>query len=307
MSFHEWYENGVQWQEYITELLFLKYGEDFQEIPDTDHGDYGLEGYTIDGKCYQCYAVKGCFDNNTLFSRQRDKITTDIKKFMDNRDGLSKIFSNLLISNWFLVVPRWESRRLLEHAGKKTNEVLKANLPYVADNFKVRIITDDAFPKEKESFFFSNPDKIVLKVSDPQDSDIEELAEQKPELINNCIGKLTKLKFNDADTHEYCKNFVFDYLKGQNVLAELLNCYPGIYKKINHIKGQREGYLSYNKMMAKLSNKTGAEIISETFEVYKDQINEIGLANDIIEILAHEALSDWLLRCPLDFPGGLDH
>lgn len=307
MVYHEWFQNGEEWQEYVIELLFLKYGENFQEIPDTDQGDYGLEGYTNDGKCYQCYAVKGYLDNKTLYEKQRTKITIDIKKFIDNKEGLSRIFSNLKISSWILVVPRWESKKLLEHAGKKTIEILEANLPYISNDFKVHIVTDNAFPKEKGIFFSSNPDKIVLNVSDPRDSDIKELVEQKPELINNCMGKLNRLKFNDDESWEYCVNFVFDYLKGQNALGELLSQYPGIYEKVNHVKKQRESYLSFDKMMARLGKKNGAQIISETLEGYQSDISKIGLSSNIIEILGHEALSDWLLRCPLDFPGGVDN
>ena len=129
--------------------------------------------------------------------------------------------------------------------------------------------------------------------------------EQKPELINNCIGKLNKLRFSDDDSREYCTSFVFDYLKGQNALEELLSQYPGIYEKVDNIKKQRESYLSFDNMMAKLGRKSGAQIISETLEGYKNDISRIGLSHNIIEILGHEALSDWLLRCPLDFPRGI--
>lgn len=53
-----------------------------------------------------------------LYKKQRGKITTDIKKFIDNRNDLINILGDSKIKSWVLVVPRHESALLLKHANK---------------------------------------------------------------------------------------------------------------------------------------------------------------------------------------------
>jgi hypothetical protein len=85
----EW--SGDEWQEHIVRLLRARYSEPgmFQEMPSRDRGDLGLEGFSRDGVCYQCYAPEPPYDVKDLYEKQRGKITTDIGKFMKNRQSLA--------------------------------------------------------------------------------------------------------------------------------------------------------------------------------------------------------------------------
>lgn len=295
-----WKGDGQEWEDYIVELLAIKYGEKLQLIPATNKGDYGLDAFTMDGNAFQCYAAKEPLPNKTLYEKQRNKMTKDIKKFIDNKHELSKVFCNLKISNWFLVVPRWEFKELLEHAGLKTEEILNLNLPYVDNNFKVGVITDTSFPKEKDVFYLSNTDKIKVPFSNPNSSEITEWKKNQSDLVANCTRKLKNLNYNDEECEKKCEMFAKYFIKGQNSLNNLLNKYPSVYKTVMDIKNNKEDYLDAERMTATLMNKNGGEIITETRDTYKSEVLKIGLPADTAEILSYEAISDWIFRCPLE-------
>jgi len=48
--------DGDEWQEFIVQLLYLRYGTDLVEVPDKHKGDRGIEAFTNDGCAFQCYS-----------------------------------------------------------------------------------------------------------------------------------------------------------------------------------------------------------------------------------------------------------
>lgn len=114
-AFKEW--NGDDWQEHVARLLRARYNEPgfYQEIPSRDKGDLGLEGFSRDGICYQCYAPEPPFTIATLYEKQRAKITSDVGKFVANGNRLSGVLGSIKVKRWLLVVPYFYSPKLLEH------------------------------------------------------------------------------------------------------------------------------------------------------------------------------------------------
>jgi len=175
MPGQEWGYGPEEWQERIILLLKLQYrATGFQEIPDRDRGDYGLEGFARDGSVYQCYAAEEPLSTGNLYAKQRHKITKDLNKFKDNKDGLIKIFGPTKISRWILVVPRWESKELLKHAEKKAEEIRNVNLPYVADDFCVHIATEEYFAVERQLLMGVGLDKIQVDPDELETTTIEQ-------------------------------------------------------------------------------------------------------------------------------------
>ncbi|MBT9395062.1 hypothetical protein KLP40_17985 [Hymenobacter sp. NST-14] len=138
---------GVEWQDYIEDLLHIKYSTDYQKVPDKTHGDHGIEGFSTDGKAYQCYSADG---NDNLYEKQRDKITQDIKKLIENQKELQKVFGNTIIHYWVLVVPYFNDKGLIKHATKKAQEIRQLSLKFIADDFKIIIATDNSFWTERQ-------------------------------------------------------------------------------------------------------------------------------------------------------------
>src|SRR5437870_4568866 len=83
---------GNDWQEHVLTLLRSHYDPgQFQDVPDNHVGDFGIEGYSLDGCVYQCYAAQEPLSPNARYEAQRDKITTDLTKFIDNHVDLEKV------------------------------------------------------------------------------------------------------------------------------------------------------------------------------------------------------------------------
>jgi hypothetical protein len=131
---------GKPWQEFALALLAIKHGEGgFQPIPDAG-GDGGIEAWAGDGTAYQCYAAEGQPETKALAGRQKDKMSADIKKFIENSDLLSALI-RCKIKKWILLVPRVAGKDVIRFANGKTEELRKAvkdrNLTYADPEIEI--------------------------------------------------------------------------------------------------------------------------------------------------------------------------
>jgi hypothetical protein len=59
---------GNDWQEHVLTLLRSHYDPgQFQDVPDNHVGDFGIEGYSLDGCVYQCYAAQEPLSTNARY------------------------------------------------------------------------------------------------------------------------------------------------------------------------------------------------------------------------------------------------
>jgi hypothetical protein len=191
--YRDW--NGDEWQEHIARLLRARYSEPgmYQEMPSRDKGDLGLEGFSKDGICYQCYAAVLPYDVKALYEKQRDKVTEDIAKFINNASRFHKVFGGVKIKRWVLVVPHFLSTKLLEHCTKKTNEVVAVKLPYVDGKFDIGIITDAAFEVELAKLTSVHLYKHDLLIKEPAAEEIQSFASGNVALLKRVSEKAVKL------------------------------------------------------------------------------------------------------------------
>ncbi|MCY7331784.1 MAG: hypothetical protein LH649_03805 [Pseudanabaena sp. CAN_BIN31] len=294
---------GEEWEKHIQILLKRHYGlGNYQEVKAKHMGDYGIEGYSTCGSVFQCYATEA-YETNQKYEAQRNKITTDINKFINNKNKLIKIFGNTIINRWILLVPSFDSALLVEHASKKAEDVLKANLPYVSQDFKVIIETDECFLKEiKElagvgAIEYDTPD-IEIK-----NTDRESWLKSNNVLVNNLELKGNKIPKISADGRiEEFKNLIVSYyLRGQNYLEDVNKYNPDFYARINGCKLTYEREL---EIMSYISSPSAPDIhFQDAKKEYSQQLQKSfpNLPTSKIDILVWEAISDWLMRCPLDF------
>lgn len=296
---------GEEWEKHIQLLLKRRYRiGNYQELPAKHGGDFGIEGYSTDGCAYQCYAKEEPCTTSVLYEAQRDKITVDIGKFIKNKPELVKLFGGTLIDRWILVVPRHESAKLAQHASKKSEEVMQLRLPYVSDKFKIVIITDDYFSKEINELTAAG----VLDVGiDTNSLAIEEKdrtlwLKNNDTLVNNLHIKANKIPkvFADAKVEEFKEHMIGNYLRGQNLLNYFSENFPDIYVKLNTCKQAYEYHLQTMSFVVDISP---AQHLNEAIEKYSCELqkNVPYLPSNTIQTLKSEAVSDWLMRCPLDF------
>lgn len=295
---------GRAWEARIQKLLKLRYkiGE-YQEIPDKHVGDFGLEGFSRDGCAFQCYAAEEPVDTKELYEKQRRKMAQDIGKFINNRASLEKILDGVKINRWLLVVPRFDSAQLVAYARIKAEEVRQAGLPYVADDFHVGVVTDEDFAPEIQALAKVGGIQLELPTADPDAQEMDDWARGNSPSISRMEQKIGKIKTlsNQEQRSKLRDEMIRHFLVGQNALGRLKGTYPDLYEVVIRLKGERESFLAVESLLSSgPPNKTLRETINSFTSTLEAKLP--GVAGQTAKVFAFEAASDWLLRCPLDFP-----
>ena len=295
--------SGNDWQEWVDKLLQRHYGPgEYQKVPDKDKGDAGIEGFTVNsGHAYQAYGPEEPLSTKERYEKQRTKMTNDIKKFINNRDVLISILGGTKISKWILLVPKYDSKELVIHAKKKTEEVVQANLPYIASNFRVCVEDENAFLVERDEILRIGEGKFKFNILSPTDHDIEDWTQANSSLVEVIDDKLSRLPTltTKQKRQEFRNEIIKLFIKGQNTLEDLRQ-YPLFYENVIHIKSHRESLLAVESMT---SPRNGLEFLNLSLEKFQEDIKTQvrSLPSTTVEILKWEAVADWIIRCPLDF------
>ena len=257
--------DGNEWQKHSLLLLKNHYRlGDFQEVPDGVKGDFGIEGFSTDGCVYQCYASQEYHDATKLYEDQRNKITRDLKKFVDNRADLGKLFNGIKVKRWILMVPTFDDKRLTLHAAAKAQEIcsIQPPLPYVDDNFRVLIVNDDHFALTRESLVQTNSLKMQMSVSEIEPYALDEWLASPEHFgpVRTLEKKGAKLGYADKEMlASFRDGMLKHFLKGQNALHNLQTNYPDMFEQCTALKMQREEQLEILSQLALDPPKKGAK------------------------------------------------
>ncbi|WP_323154309.1 hypothetical protein [Pseudomonas alvandae] len=289
-----------EWEGHVNDLLRIKHGqENYVPIPDRHNGDAGIEGYSFCGNAYQSFCPEELCSTAELYEKQRDKMTTDINKFIENKDGnLAKFFSSTLIRRWILVVPNHNSKYLVAHAAVKTVEVVEAKLPYV-DNSDFRILVWDrgTFKLEESELLEQGVRVLRLERKAITDIDMSEFQTDKSEFVRNIDTKLLKLKKAPQAHIEKTREIMLKQaIHSQNMLTDLKQDYPEYHSQImgGVIAREEQLYIEHFESVQK-SPAQQVEVLKGNLEK-KSKLHE-----DNLECIAAGTVADWIMRCNLDF------
>ncbi|HXS97823.1 MAG TPA: hypothetical protein VN736_24660 [Candidatus Limnocylindrales bacterium] len=297
--------SGEDWQNWANRLLTCHYGPtNYQKVPDNDRGDAGIEGFTLsEGHAYQAYGCEG-EPLKTLgrYQKQRNKMTDDIGKFIANRALLQKLLGAVEVTRWVLFVPYYDSKEIVMHAANKTEEVLKAQLPYVGQGFHVAIVHEEDFVIERDRLINAGTTTLQVASQPATPEQITDWTSSNDALAAKLQEKLARLPTltTDEARQRFHGTVLKWYLEGQAIL-EALRKYPQVYEKVVGAKAHRENFLVMATVSGDAPQKILTSALHELLSTVQAEVRE--LHSFSAEALAHEAVADWLLRCPLDFPG----
>jgi hypothetical protein len=302
-----WYNNGDDWQQLILKLLKIRYAVgEFIEVPDTVRGDCGIECFVREGKAFQCYAAEEPLTTSELTAKQKSKISRDLAKLKTNSAKLLPILGATKLSRWIFVVPRWEDKDLHSHAELKAGEIRSSALPYITTDFAPAIVTSDDFLIERQKLVFSGQDALRILISEVDPSECSDWADQNDSLIGNLDRKaLAICHGNKNNARKLRDEFVKHYLRGRNALEKLNSQFPDLYEKALGIKHDKESFLATESL---IPDSLPPQKIKEVLTSFKKELEKAmpGMSDFTRSQLVHEAISDWLLRCPLDFPSAVN-
>lgn len=300
-------DSPEKWESYIIDILRLHHGPTgFVHIPDVDQGDLGMEGFSRSPAIvYQCYCSIDRVERPSarqLYEKLRDKIATDIKKFVDNEKELGRLFGDLKIGVWALVVPRSESRQIVEYTTKKAAEIRAKGLPYVDTNFEIAVLTDRDFPEERAKRLALDQGGFEFIGEAVGHLEREKWIKEHPgrmETIKRKVEKLPKLADRPTDLNIFVSDMVKSYLEKENKLEEFRNTVPDLYHKLEHVRTRKEELLSTELV---LMEGAASEIIRNVIRDYESDIREAvpALGKETRGVFVYGDVADWLLRCPLE-------
>lgn len=294
---------GEEWQRWANKLLTCHYGPtEYQTVPDNDKGDAGIEGFTVTGgHVYQAYGCEEPISTSQRYEAQRNKMSRDIKKFIGNHATLNKIFGSVRVSRWVLFVPYFDSKQIVSLASKKTEEVLAAKPPYVSDGFRVIVCQEDDFAVERNHLLNADLGTIQIEVDKSTIDQVALWATSNHSLSAILEEKLRKLPTiqNDQHRRDFHQQVLKWYLDGQSIHGALRK-YPEVYEKVLRAKNHRENFLAMTLISGDAPQNILHTTLNNLIDAFKTEIKLLGGFD--AESLAHEAVADWLLRCPLDFP-----
>ncbi|WP_449557496.1 hypothetical protein [Huaxiibacter chinensis] len=290
------------WEEYFKNIVKLHYKtENYCDIPDTHGGDFGIECYTLNGHVFQCYRPEQYSDVDKLYTAQKNKISKDIKKFTeDNVDDFKKLFGVLKISRWILATPYNKSAKLAQFCTKKTLEVRGMNIPYIDDDFQILVKTEHDYIQEA-SILRRDKFQLSFDFDSITDEKAKDFIDGNLAFLEKLNLKIPKINANSGQHDHYKSYMVQKYLEYQNLLDVLKRDWVDIYQVVyKSIKGREENLVG---MFMISPDAIPSKIIKDEIQGLKDEISEEipSFKQSDLDKITWGVISDWLIRCPLDF------
>lgn len=303
MPGENWTASGDDWQELIVRLLKMRYtvGQ-FVEVPDTVHGDCGIEGFSRDGTAFQCYAPEEPLSVRERTKKQKAKVAGDLRKLIQNAPTLARLLGDTVLRRWVLIVPRWEDKELHAYADEQARQVRAAQLPFISADFAASIATAADFTVERQKLVTTRIPTLRIPLEEVRPDECDDWAQANDELIQNLDRKsLAICHSNAVHARKLRDEFVRQYLRGKNALDKLRNEYPQVYEVAHTVKQDREAFLASESL---IPDSLPPQKLRETLNRLEEQLRGglPGIDQLTVDQLIHEAVADWLLRCPLDFP-----
>lgn len=288
-----------EWQKNILGLLRLRYGYELVEVPDRDGGDGGIEAFSRDGCSYQCYAPDEPLSTAERYQKHRDKMTNDLNKFKRNGRLLASLLGSVKIKRWVFAIPVHDSKDLVSHSQAKAAEIRSLNLPYVADDFEITIVTEDAFDVERRIRLREGLQQLNLPAKEVPDDTLRTFAEANSSQIERLNKKIAKIAL--PENRSQLKNLQLQtYLNGEEALSRL-RAYPEIYEAFVALRNNRARFVA---MKSLTQSGPSSQLLDATIKEFVAEVRSsiVALGAQTAELLAYAASIGWLLECQLDFP-----
>jgi hypothetical protein len=292
--------SGNEWQELCVRVLHEHHRGQFVEVADQEDGDAGLEGFSKDDGCvYQCYAPENePLESGVRYRKQRDKMTKDVGKFVDNKEKVKKVLPpGYKVKHWILLVPLVTTKRLLEHSHAQTDRLRAEALPYADDDIIVMPHTLRSYERAKNAVIARQVDRLHLPA--PTGADF---ASTSDPLIQRMAAKLSRTDgFSEATKRSrFIDRLLSNFVVGREQRDWVRDHYSELGEELEDQLSDLEARLEVQYPLDQPNpDKLLGSILRDTEEVVTRILN---VRNSQARVVAEGQVAQWLMDCPLDFP-----
>ena len=301
--------NGTSWEGMCQIIFKRKFMEVSYQTVKASPGDFGIEGFTRDGLAFQCYCPEVNVDNKTLYEKQRDKITTDIKKLHDNKEDFIELLGGVKLKKWILVTPRFSHHDLTIHCNDKRDLAKSWGLEFIDPDFEVLVHEADDYAIEIGEYFSSTDKKFSIspKVEDSNEEKLVQWQHTEIDLVKNANEKnIVRVEFlvnksnPDKKVNELTDKNARDYLNGESILRIWQSSQPENHQRFLELIASVEEELKEKCLLNEVDPNT---FVSEVATYMETKIRHSFqfLDESTVVRLKNYSISTWILRCPLYF------
>lgn len=293
--------DGDKWESLIQAVFKRKY-DTYQEML-ASPGDFGIEGFVLnEGIAIQCYCPDRQYDTATLYDKQRDKITADLKKLETYEKEIIARIGPSKIKKWIFITPEISKNDLHAHARTKEVEMKHKNLTLLDDTFTILIYDIDFYISDIREIQLAQGVKIqfstdnISQLGDPKDT-----SEYDKNIYDkNKIRSIKKCEYSESTHRKLNEITKRNYFDGYSILRSIYNQTPELHEKILRVINTFEDYVEENSATWEDSPRELINHIQDklTEQLRQDPSINIIDNNDLINIVKHMT-ARWIAECPM--------
>ncbi|WP_143154552.1 hypothetical protein [Devosia limi] len=279
-------------------MVQLRHGpENVQRVPAKVSGDAGLEFFTTNGCLIQCYAPEETSDTAKSSSAMKQKATSDLPKLIKNSKIISGILQDLKARRWILMCPFLDDKDVIRHVRVKGQDILAANLSFVTRDFEALVHSQEDFSVEIATL---KRQSLGPKLAYEPPSDAA-IAEKSGEFADKLEAKLRHAypDMQENTLREKKELYVRGFLRRENAISALRRSYPALWEQLINSIGAEETRLS---LFGSTETQPAFRLRESLGRIEQSLGRDLpSMPSSLITDLSVGTLSDWLIRCPLDF------
>ena len=287
------------WEAFARRMVQFRHGADnVQDVPDTVHGDAGIDLITADGCCYQCYAPEQSSDVAKAASAMKRKAATDLKKLINNAPTISALLHSIKLKRWILLCPFLDDKSVIAHLRLTSKKIADAPLDFLHRDFQSLIQSPADFENQLTKMRMESigvPMRIPTLSSATIDRHYQQLDDRLDTKIARGFPDLT-----DDSRNLQKLAFVRAHLNTENLLHQMQVESPRLWESYWHLIHAEE-----DRLLA-LRLRPGAPAVQLYSELddLKQQLSTIfeSFEPAALSTIAHGTLTNWLIQCSIDFP-----
>ena len=292
--------DGDGWQAFALRLVQLRHKpQNVQIMPDTVRGDAGIEFFSTDGCLYQCYAPQEVSDVAKAASAMKEKARRDLRKLTTYKETISGILHTVKAERWILLCPFLDDKDVVVYVRGKGSELKINGLPFVSSGFEALVQSQEDFATELDALRIQS---LGPPLAFERPSDAEVATRSDSDISNRLTQKLARAYPKDQPqrVEQRAASHIRAHLIRENALDALRLDHAVLWERSLGCLSAEENRMTTIGAGSGMPSDQLAESVSRIEESLRTDLPN--LARATITEIATGTISDWLIRCPLDFP-----